>query len=46
MRPLVEPRIAALDRLLDERAADLVILTALGAERIDRAADELERTIR
>src|SRR5205823_917547 len=40
---LVEARLPALERLLDHRAPDALVLAALGGERIERLEHELER---
>ncbi len=40
---LVEPGLAALQRLLDHRAPDLFLAAALGGERFERLRDQLDR---
>src|SRR5690242_4020175 len=42
---LVEARIAALERLLDHRAPDALVLAALGDERLQRLDQEVERLL-
>src|SRR3712207_6549142 len=42
MCALIEAWIAPLDRLLNEGASDLVIITALGAQCLERAANEFQ----
>src|SRR5215216_3829454 len=40
---LVEPGVAALERLLDHRAPDLLVLVALFGERVERVDHQVER---
>src|SRR5262245_26398074 len=42
---LVEARVAALERLLDHRAPDLLLGTALGGQRLERGQHQVERLL-